>query len=220
MINQSDIISLRLLEASDAGDFMEWCSDENINKFSQQRTFKSKEDAMIHLAKYIVPRRWFRAICLNGNPIGYISVSPLRDGSDKSKGEIKYVLSSKYWGRGIATKAVKMMVATIFVDSPLMNRLEGKVDIENIGSQRVLEKAVLSYRLPVRVVEAAFVHRATLNGYTRGSSSPEISFVTLRAEDVPYQTRLIDITDDDSFGAFAALCGGPSEEWNEYAYID
>lgn len=27
---------------------------------------------------------------------------------------------------------------------------------------------VLSYRLPVRVVEAAFVHRATLNGYTRG----------------------------------------------------
>ncbi|TMW96448.1 hypothetical protein EJD97_007336 [Solanum chilense] len=141
MINQSDIISLRLLEASDAGDFMEWCSDENINKFSQQRTFKSKEDAMIHLAKYIVPRRWFRAICLNGNPIGYISVSPLRDGSDKSKGEIKYVLSSKYWGRGIATKAVKMMVATIFVDSPLMDRLEGKVDIENIGSQRVLEKA-------------------------------------------------------------------------------
>ncbi|XP_049387591.1 uncharacterized protein LOC125851886 [Solanum stenotomum] len=140
MINQSDIVSLRLLEVSDVDDFMEWSSDDNVSKFSQERTFKSKEDAASHIAKFIVPQRWFRAICLNGKPIGYISVSPFW-GSDKSKGEIKYVLSSKYWGRGIATKAVKMMAATIFVDWPQLARLEGKVDIENIGSQRVLEKA-------------------------------------------------------------------------------
>ncbi|KAH0637154.1 hypothetical protein KY289_037069 [Solanum tuberosum] len=50
-----------------------------------------------------------------------------------------------------------------------------------------------------------------------GTFSP---IVTLRAEDVSYQTRLDDITDGAPFRAFAALCGGPSEEWNEYAYID
>ncbi|WMV47758.1 hypothetical protein MTR67_041143 [Solanum verrucosum] len=50
-----------------------------------------------------------------------------------------------------------------------------------------------------------------------GTFSP---IVTLRAEDVSYQTRLIDITDGAPFRAFAALCGGPKEEWNEYAYID
>ncbi|KAK4357112.1 hypothetical protein RND71_022722 [Anisodus tanguticus] len=49
-----------------------------------------------------------------------------------------------------------------------------------------------------------------------GTFSP---IVTLRADDLPYQTRLVDIGDGGPFRAFAALCGGSSEEWNEYANI-
>ncbi|KAK4732377.1 hypothetical protein R3W88_025365 [Solanum pinnatisectum] len=109
MKNESDIITLWLLDQTDVDDFMEWSLDENVN-------------AKRYITKFIVTHPWFRAICLNGKPIGYISVSP------------------DYWGKGIATKAVKMVAATIFVEWPHLVRLEGMVNIDNIRSQRVLEK--------------------------------------------------------------------------------
>ncbi|PIA59099.1 hypothetical protein AQUCO_00400154v1 [Aquilegia coerulea] len=46
-----------------------------------------------------------------------------------------------YWGQGIATKAVKLVVNCIFNEWPYLERLEALVDLQNIGSQKVLEKA-------------------------------------------------------------------------------
>ncbi|XP_049374377.1 uncharacterized protein LOC125839446 [Solanum verrucosum] len=140
MKNESDIISPRLLDQTDVDDFVEWSLDENVSKFFTWGTFLTKKDAKRYTTKYFVTHPWFRTICLNGKPIGYICVSP-HVGSDRFKGEIGYVLSSKYWGKGIATKAVKMVAATIFVEWPHLVRLEGMVNIDNIRSQRVLEKA-------------------------------------------------------------------------------
>nr|XP_004247574.1 uncharacterized protein LOC101247959 [Solanum lycopersicum] len=138
---EDDIISLRLLDLTDVDDFMEWFTDENVNKFcSCDTSFISKEDAMQYIADVVIPHPWYRAICLNDKPIGSISVSSFH-GSDICRGEIGYELSSKYWGKGIATMAVKMVASTIFVDWPHLARLEGVVAVDNIGSQRVLEKA-------------------------------------------------------------------------------
>ncbi|KAL3359531.1 hypothetical protein AABB24_016202 [Solanum stoloniferum] len=138
---EDDIISLRLLDLTDIDDFMEWFTDDNVNKFcSRDTTFISKEDAMQYIADVVIPHPWYREICLNDKPIGSISVSSFH-GSDRCRGEIGYEISSKYWGKGIATKAVKMVASTIFVDWPHLARLEGIVAVDNIGSQRVLEKA-------------------------------------------------------------------------------
>ncbi|OIS98586.1 hypothetical protein A4A49_06902 [Nicotiana attenuata] len=87
-------VSLRLLDLRDVDDFMEWSADENVNKFCSGFTFKCKEDAMRYITDVIIRDPWFRAICLNGKPIGSISVSPF-DGSDRCRGEIGYKLSSK-----------------------------------------------------------------------------------------------------------------------------
>lgn len=134
-------ISLRLLDLTDVDDFMEWFTDDNVTKFcSHDTTFISKEHAMRYIADVVIPHPWFRAICLNGKPIGSISVSPFH-GSDRCRGEIGYEISSKYWGKGIATKAVKMVVSTIFFEWPHLERLEAVVAVDNLGSQRVLEKA-------------------------------------------------------------------------------
>ncbi|XWS57949.1 hypothetical protein CRYUN_Cryun09bG0216800 [Craigia yunnanensis] len=46
-----------------------------------------------------------------------------------------------YWGHGIATKAVKWAASQFFVDFPNVARLEAFVDVNNKGSQRVVEKA-------------------------------------------------------------------------------
>ena len=53
-------------------------------------------------------------------------------------------MASQYWGKGIGTKAVKLVVNTIFKEWPLLERLEALVDVQNVGSQRVLEKAGFS----------------------------------------------------------------------------
>ncbi|KAL3507938.1 hypothetical protein ACH5RR_033320 [Cinchona calisaya] len=63
--------------------------------------------------------------------------------TDKT-GEIGYVLASGYWGKGIATKAVKLVASTIIVECPHLERLEALVDVENIGSQKVSEKVGFS----------------------------------------------------------------------------
>ncbi|XP_069145726.1 uncharacterized protein [Solanum lycopersicum] len=119
---------------------MEWFTDDNVNKFcSRDTTFISKEDAMQYIADVVIPHPWYRAICLNDKPIGSIYVSSFH-GSHICRGEIRYEISSKYLGKGIATKAVKMVGSTIFVDWPHLARLEGVVAVDNIGSQRVLEK--------------------------------------------------------------------------------
>lgn len=137
--DEADIISFRLLDLSDVDDFMEWFGDDNVSKFCSWDTFKSKEDAMSYVADVAIPHPWFRAICLNDKPVGTLSVSPFH-GTDKCRGELGYVLASKYWGKGIATRAVKMASA-IFVEWPHLERLEAVVDVDNPGSQRVLEKA-------------------------------------------------------------------------------
>ncbi|PQM33628.1 putative ribosomal-protein-alanine acetyltransferase [Prunus yedoensis var. nudiflora] len=81
-----------------------------------------------------------RAICLDNRPIGAILVT-LNSGGDRCRGELGYVLGSKYWGKGIATQAVKLVADTIFKEWTHLERLEAFVDVDNVGSQRVLEKS-------------------------------------------------------------------------------
>lgn len=49
---------------------------------------------------------------------------------------VSYWIDHKYWGKGIATEALKM-----FVDTTIKRPLYARVAFDNYGSQRVLEKA-------------------------------------------------------------------------------
>lgn len=133
-------IRLRLIDLSDIDDLVEWFMDEEVSRFCSWDHFTTKEAAMNYVANVIIPHPWLRAICLKGKPVGSISVTPFQ-GNAQCRGEIGYVLASKYWGKGIATKAVKLVASTIFVEWPHLERLEAQVDVANVGSQRVLEKA-------------------------------------------------------------------------------
>ncbi|XP_004247668.3 uncharacterized protein [Solanum lycopersicum] len=139
--SDSDMISLRPLDLTDVDDFMECYMDDNVSMFYSCEPFESKEEAMQHMVDFELTRPWNRAICLNDKVIGTICVTPLDQEWYSCRAEIGYEISSKYWGKGIATKAVKMVASTIFVEWPCLARLEGVVDVENPASQRVLEKA-------------------------------------------------------------------------------
>ncbi|CAN1129182.1 Uncharacterized N-acetyltransferase p20 [Linum perenne] len=104
---------------------MVWTTDDKVARFCTWEPYTSKEDGLNYIKNTVIPHPWFKAICIN----------------DACRGELGYVLASGYWGKGIATTAVKMVTEVIFEERPEMERLEALVDVENVGSQRVLEKA-------------------------------------------------------------------------------
>jgi RimJ/RimL family protein N-acetyltransferase len=59
------------------------------------------------------------------------------------KVEFGYWLGERYWGKGITTEAVKAMVKLAFKDKKIC-RISARVYTDNVGSQKVLEKAGFS----------------------------------------------------------------------------
>lgn len=58
--------------------------------------------------------------------------------------EIGYMLKRSAWGKGYATEATKRLLKFAFEDTPL-GELVATTDLENIASQRVLQKCGLVY---------------------------------------------------------------------------
>ncbi|KAH7842207.1 hypothetical protein Vadar_002667 [Vaccinium darrowii] len=133
-------ITLRPFDLSDVDDLMEWTTDDNVARFCSWDTYTSREQGIDFITNRAIHHPWLRAICLKNKAIGSISVMP-GSGIGAGRAEIGYALASKYWGKGIVTRAVKIVVSTIFLEWTHLERLEALVDVENLGSQRVLEKS-------------------------------------------------------------------------------
>lgn len=133
-------ITLRPLEITDADAAFLWYSDEKVGKFCSWDAFATRESAKDYFVKHDLPRPWNKVICVSGQPVGSISVNPF-SGNDRCRAEMGYVVASGYWGRGIATRAVKMAAEAVFEEWDHLERLEAVVDSENTASQRVVEKA-------------------------------------------------------------------------------
>ncbi|CAH9099626.1 unnamed protein product [Cuscuta europaea] len=138
--SESPEITLRSIQLSDLDDFMEWAGDERVTTFCTWDTYTSRDQAIDFIKNYAIPHPWLRVICLENRAVGSVSVTP-RSGHDSCRGELGYVLAHKYWGKGVATRAVKMVASTIFSEWAHLERLEAFVDVTNKGSQRVLEKS-------------------------------------------------------------------------------
>ncbi|KAK7280084.1 hypothetical protein RJT34_25146 [Clitoria ternatea] len=136
-------ISLRPINPSDLNDLMLWTTDEKVAKYCTWEPYTSKEDGINFIQNIASKSLWFRAICLQNRAIGCIdlfSCSGKETGREKSV-ELGYALGSRYWGRGIATQVVKQVVEVAFSEFTHLERVEALVDVENVASQRVLEKA-------------------------------------------------------------------------------
>ncbi|CAN0920517.1 Uncharacterized N-acetyltransferase YoaA, partial [Linum grandiflorum] len=136
-------ITLRPFKLSDADDFLSWAGNDNVTRYCRWNSFTSKEQAVGFLKSVIKSHPWYRAICVDGDddrPVGSIFVMPGEAGKDERKGEVGYALAESYWGKGIATVAVKKATSIAMKELDL-DRVEGLVFVENKGSQKVLEKA-------------------------------------------------------------------------------
>ncbi len=90
-----------------------------------------KETAEHHL--------WFKAICIDGVPLGSITLTQGK-GAESCKAELGYVLAREYWGKGITTEAVKQAIKIGFDDLEIQ-RIEALVAPDNIASAKVLVKS-------------------------------------------------------------------------------
>ena len=97
----------------------------------------------------------------------------------RRNGEIGYWLGRRWWGRGIATAAVRLVVDYAFGQLGL-TRVYAEVFGTNVASLRVLEKAgfTLEYRLPAVIVKdgevldlVAMGRRKSAQDWSRTSTS-------------------------------------------------
>ena len=95
--------------------------------------------------------RW--AIDVDGAAVGGIGLMP-HEYEERHTMELGYWLGEAYWGRGIATEAVRAMVEYAFREFDIV-RLEAGVYEGNDASRRVLERAgfTMEGRLRRRVIK-------------------------------------------------------------------
>jgi RimJ/RimL family protein N-acetyltransferase len=77
---------------------------------------------------------WLITLAAGGDVAGIIDLRPVA-----TRAEIGYVLARRYWGRGLMTEAARAVVEWALAEREIY-RVWAVVDLENLASQRVLEK--------------------------------------------------------------------------------
>jgi [ribosomal protein S5]-alanine N-acetyltransferase len=132
MINDSEII-LRKTEVADLAFFFVFQLDNEAN-YLAAFTLKDPTDKTAYLQKYtkLLNDRTInmQTIIVDNSIAGSIAKFEM-----EGEAEVTYWIDKKFWGKGIATKALKELLKR-------ENRrpVFGRVAFDNFGSQKVLEK--------------------------------------------------------------------------------
>lgn len=134
---------LRKMKASDSESLYKIWSDPEVTKYMNIDSFTDKSQAkdMIDLLDKLSQENKavrYSIIEKKSNKIigscGYNSLD-----FENSKVEVGYDISKTYWGNGFAPEAILSLVDYAF-NSLNINRIEAKVEPENINSIKVLQK--------------------------------------------------------------------------------
>lgn len=132
-------ISIRYSRLKDASRFFAILSNPNFKYLSV--SVKTLKDEEKWLRTCPNKRRknieWNYAILGAGRVIGAVGIKINR--ARPHIGEIGYFLAEEYWGRGITTRAVKLVEREAFTKLGI-SRLEIVMRPENLGSERVAIK--------------------------------------------------------------------------------
>jgi ribosomal-protein-alanine N-acetyltransferase len=127
--------------------FENWASDGEVTKYLTWPTHQNMEDSKAVLSDW-VPKYdeddgfYLWAIALDGVVIGSISVV---DSSDKiEKAEIGYCIGRSWWGRGVMTGALGLVIDYLFREVSV-NRIYARHDPRNAGSGKVMQKCGMIY---------------------------------------------------------------------------
>lgn len=140
---QSERLLLRQITAEDVKEIFELRSDKEAMKYIPRPLCVTHEDALalINMMQEKIETNegmnWAITLKNNNKLIGYIGHYSIQ--WENFRSEIGYMISPEYYGKGIATEAIKLLIDYGFNDMK-MHSLEGVIDPANIASARVLEK--------------------------------------------------------------------------------
>ncbi|ELK44346.1 GNAT family protein [Halobacillus sp. BAB-2008] len=150
---ETERIKLRKLAYSDVEDVFAFCSNPNVAGPMTWEANRTKEETNEFLRMVITgyekggSGEWAIEWKESGRVIG---VAAFIDWSNKHKCvELGYFLSENYWGKGVATEALQELVHYGFKDLEL-NRIEGRSDTDNFGSQKVMKKLGMQHEGTLR----------------------------------------------------------------------
>ena len=136
------MIRIDILKPEDVtNDYVDWYKSKEVVKYSDNQYKNFSLDAQ---QKYVDSCLKDEDIVLYGifdknNHVGNICISGLK--SFHSRAEISYVIGiQSYWGRGIASKAVNLIIK-IAKEKYSLHKLYAGVSSLNKGSQKVLIKS-------------------------------------------------------------------------------
>jgi [ribosomal protein S5]-alanine N-acetyltransferase len=134
-------IELRNFRLEDAANVAQLVGDEEVSKWTSNIPFPySEQDAITWISTTASDSsKNPYAVELNGRLVACVSYWP----HEPDGVEVGYWVGREFWGKGICTKALKLLLAND--QFPACTDVYAKVMAKNIGSQRVLEKCGFSF---------------------------------------------------------------------------
>lgn len=163
---------LRPYRLEDVGDVLAYARDPEWSRFLRllPRPYE-REHAEQFIARQLLLDRIMHpawGITLDDTVIGGVN---LRFDFENRSAEIGYSVARKHWGKGICTEAARAVIDAGFSTHDDLNRIHARADVDNVGSQRVMEK--------VGMVKEGVLR---LNRVERGEAFDEAWFAILRRE--------------------------------------
>lgn len=140
---ETDRLILRQVTNDDANSLLTYLSDMDVMKYYGLEPFSSIDDALDEIAWYQslfekgTGIRW--GISLKGQDDIIGSCGFLNRAAAHCRAELGYELNKEHWGKGIASEAIKTIIAYGFEQMHLQ-RIQALIEIPNIPSQKLLER--------------------------------------------------------------------------------
>ncbi len=149
---------LRRLEPGDAADVFAYASDPEVARFTTWEAHQTIEDSRRFLEsvaeQYATGQvsPWGVVHRGDGKVIGTCGFMWWRP--RHARAEIAYAIGRRYWNQGLTTEAVREVIRFGF-ERMRLNRIEARCMPENAASERVMQKAGMSFEGILR--ESMFV---------------------------------------------------------------
>jgi [ribosomal protein S5]-alanine N-acetyltransferase len=151
---ETDRLILRKIEINDLEDIFEFSSDPEVAHHMTWEVNKSKEETLNNFINVVIEnyekgQTGSLAIVHKESNKVIGTCSFIEWSNEHSNAEIGYVLNRNYWGLGIATEAINELIKFGF-ETIQLNRIQGRCDIDNIGSEKVMLKVGMCYEGTLR----------------------------------------------------------------------
>ncbi|MCT2536044.1 GNAT family N-acetyltransferase [Aquibacillus koreensis] len=150
---ETERLILRKVTLQDVEDMYQYGSNPEVSKYVTWDTHQSLSDSkgfiefIINQYEDMKIAPWGIEYKANSKFIGTVDFVWWEP--KQQTAEIGYVIAKECWGKGLTTEAAKALIKFGFQKMDLV-RIQARCSSENIGSQRVMEKAGMTYEGTMR----------------------------------------------------------------------